>query len=141
MRLHECQDQVEGGSFYLGAPNGPAQVHLYYPESVEELTQIFSRFVGTLPCPHKWAFGNHQCRWGYRGAQDLQDLDAGFRKHHIPCDGLWLDIDYMDGFRVFTTSPIHSSNAAKVIADMREKGRRVVVILDPGVKDKPGFPL
>jgi len=25
-----------------------------------------------------------------------------FRKHKIPCDGLWLDIDYMDRFKVFT---------------------------------------
>lgn len=141
MRLHECQDQVEGGSFYLGAPNGPAQVHLFYAETVEELAQIFSRFVGTMPCPPRWAFGNHQCRWGYRGTQDLQELDAGFRKHSIPCDGLWLDIDYMDGFRVFTTSPNHFSDPARVIADMREKGRRVVAILDPGVKDEPGFPV
>jgi alpha-glucosidase len=139
MRLHHCQDAVAGGSFYLGAPDGVPSIQVFLGETVEDVAEQFSRFVGTMACPPVWAFGNHQCRWGYRGEADLLELDRGFREHAIPCDGLWLDIDYMDGFRVFTTSKEHLPTPQVTLQALRRKGRKVVAILDPGVKDEPGY--
>lgn len=30
-----------------------------------------------------------------------------FRDKHIPCDAIWMDIDFMDGFRLFTFDQVH----------------------------------
>lgn len=139
MRLHSSQDSVPGGAFYVGAQTGIPELWILVSDNVESLCTKLSRLVGTMPVPPVWALGNHQCRWGYRGSKDLLELDAGFREHHIPCDGLWLDIDYMDGFRVFTTSPEHFAKPAEVMQALRAKGRRVLAILDPGVKDEVGY--
>ena len=32
----------------------------------------------------------------------MEDVAQRHRDDDIPCDALWLDIEYMDGYRVFT---------------------------------------
>ncbi len=139
LRLHPSQDSVEGGSLYWGAMSGNCDMWFLLGDSVEFVCQQFSLMLGTMKCPEPWTLGNHQCRWGYRGIQDLQELDQGFLQSEIPCDGLWLDIDYMNGYRVFSLSPDFMPEAQKGLEALRNKGRRVVAILDPGVKEDPNF--
>ncbi|MFQ5412481.1 MAG: TIM-barrel domain-containing protein, partial [Phycisphaerae bacterium] len=66
-----------------------------------------SRLIGTLPMPPKWALGYHQCRYSYYPDSRVREIADGFRRRHIPCDVIWLDIDYMHGFRIFTFNPTH----------------------------------
>jgi alpha-glucosidase len=95
--------------------------------------------IGTTPLPPAWALGYHQCRWGYESAADLNDLDAKFCQHGIPADGLWLDIDYMDHYKVFTFAKKHFSNPGRAFTKLAKAGRKVVPIIDPGVKREPGY--
>ena len=73
------------------------------------------------------------------GTRDLQALDATFTEHEFPNDVLWLDIDYMEDFKVFTTSPAQFGDRAAELRALTDKGRRVVPILDPGVKVADGY--
>ncbi len=129
-------------SFYVGAPDGDAEVYIIVGPSLPELTRKLQQLVGTTPLPPLWALGHHQCRWGYAGPKDLQKLDREFTKNKIPTDGLWLDIDYMDRYKVFTFEPkLWGDDAAirKSLAALAKKDRRVIPILDPGVKVEPGY--
>ena len=129
-------------SFYVGAPDGEPDVYLIVGPDLPALTRKLQLLVGRTPVPPLWALGYHQCRWGYAGPRDLNWLDREFRRRRIPCDGLWLDIDYMDAYKVFTFSPKDWGSAASVrrsLAALRRRGRRVVAILDPGVKVEPGY--
>jgi alpha-glucosidase len=65
---------------------------------------------------------------------DLEALDLLFTEHAFPCDGLWLDIDYMRGYRVFTFEQNAFDEPQRQIRALRARGRHVVPILDPGVK-------
>jgi len=132
-------DRGEPGWLELGALDGSPSVYVIAGASLGELTERLQRLVGTTPRPPLWALGHHQCRWGYRGAADLVALDRAFDRHRIPCDGLWLDIDYMRGYRVFTLDPVHLPRPTECFAALERRGRRVVAILDPGVKREPGF--
>src|SRR4029079_14688947 len=58
--------------------------------------------TGKMALPPRWALGYHQCRWSYEPASRVLELATEFRRRQIPCDCVWLDIDYMDGFRCFT---------------------------------------
>lgn len=129
----------ERGWLSVGALDGAASVYIIVGPSLAELTRRLQRLVGTTPRPPLWGLGHHQCRWGYRGAADLRALDRAFDRHRIPCDGLWLDIDYMRGFRVFTLDPRHLPRPAETLSALGRRGRRVVAILDPGVKREPGY--
>lgn len=129
-------------SFYVGAPDGQPELYVIVGPSLAELTRKFQTLVGRVPRPPLWALGYHQCRWGYAGPADLWRLDRNFRKHGIPCDGLWLDIDYMESYKVFTFAKRHwdgRANTRRVLAALARRGRRVVPILDPGVGVERGY--
>lgn len=129
-------------SFYVGAPDGQPELYIIVGPSLAELTRKFQTLVGRVPLPPVWALGYHQCRWGYAGPEDLSWLDKNFRKHGIPCDALWLDIDYMESYKVFTfAEKLWGSrrNTQRVLAQLARRGRRVVPILDPGVGVEPGY--
>ncbi|KAH7576456.1 hypothetical protein JRO89_XS01G0069400 [Xanthoceras sorbifolium] len=61
-----------------------------------------SHAIGTVFMPPKWSLGYHQCRWSYDSAKKVLEIGRTFREKGIPCDVIWMDIDYMDGFRCFT---------------------------------------
>jgi len=129
----------ENRRIVLAAEDGVASLWILDGPSLPELTCKLQRLVGVAPRPPLWALGYHQCRWGYRGENDLNQLDQRMTQHDIPNDGLWLDIDYMNGFRVFTINPERfPSGVPATITKLALSGRRVVPILDPGVKLEPG---
>lgn len=120
--------------FYVGAPDGVPDLWFIAGPSLDELTRKLQKLCGVTPRPPLWALGHHQCRWGYRNGDDLDQLDREFRRHRIPCDALWLDIDHMRGYRVFTVDERHFPGLKRQIASLNRRGRHVVPILDPGVK-------
>jgi alpha-glucosidase len=124
----------------IGAECGKPDLWVIHGPSLKELTRKLQKLVGVTPVPPIWSLGYHQSRWGYAGHKDLMTLDHKFQEHQIPCDALWLDIDYMDGFRVFTVDKEHFPSGLRESADaLSHTRRKVVAILDPGVKKEVGY--
>ena len=124
----------------VGSEGGEPNLWIIYGPTLKELTRKLQKLVGVTPLPPAWALGYHQSRWGYGGHDDLLDLDQKFADYKIPCDSLWLDLDYMDEFRIFQTSDKAFPVGADITADkLSENGRRIVPILDPGVKFETGY--
>ncbi|HEX8351432.1 MAG TPA: TIM-barrel domain-containing protein [Pyrinomonadaceae bacterium] len=94
----------------------------------------YTGLTGRTPLPPLWALGNQQSRWSYYPEARVREVARGFRESRIPADVIYLDIDYMEGFRVFTWNRERFPDPAKMISDLREQGFRVVVIIDPGIK-------
>jgi alpha-glucosidase len=133
-------DQNAPPALWFGADQGVPAFYVIAGDSAAGVTQRLQRLVGTTPLPPLWSLGHHQSRWGYAGTRDLHALDAAFSQYQFPNDGLWLDIDYMDNYKVFTTSPEHFGPELKAdLAAVQANGRRVVPILDPGVKVEAGY--
>jgi len=129
----EVSENRSHSTLLLGAEQGQPNLYILCGPSLAELTRKLQKLVGVTPLPPAWALGYQQCRWGYESAEHLNDLDAKFRQHGIPADGLWLDIDYMDHYKVFTFAKKHFPNPAKAMAKLNKAGRKVVPIIDPGV--------
>jgi len=134
----QMETESRNGAIYLAAEKGQPNLYIIYGPSLAELTRKLQKLIGTTPLPPAWALGYHQCRWGYKSEADLLNLDRNFRKHAIPVDGLWLDIDYMDGYRVFTFADKHFPNPRRAAAKLKKLGRKIIPILDPGVKFEKG---
>lgn len=124
----------------MGSEGGEPNLWIIYAPSLKELTRKLQKLVGVTPLPPLWSLGYHQSRWGYGGHDDLMSLDAKFAEHKIPCDGLWLDLDYMDGYRIFKTSDqMFPTGAMDTAEELAKNGRRIVPIIDPGVKFESGY--
>ncbi|BAZ48304.1 glycoside hydrolase family protein [Nostoc sp. NIES-4103] len=109
---------------------------IYGPEPAKIL-QTYTQLTGRMPLPPRWALGYHQCRWSYESQDIVRKLAHEFRQRHIPCDVVHLDIDYMNGYRVFTWSPKRFAHPQELIKELQQDGFKVVTIVDPGVKYEP----
>lgn len=101
----------------------------------------FTRRAGRQALPPVWALGHHQSRWGYRSAKSVTSVARQLRERRIPTDAIHLDIDYMDGYRVFTWHPKRFPDPKGLMASLRQNGFRTVAIVDPGVKVDPEYPI
>lgn len=115
--------------------------YLLHAPTPLEVLERYGRLTGRTPMLPRWALGYHQCRYSYRSEQEVRAVARAFRDRAIPCDTLYFDIHYMDGFRVFTWDPRAFPNPAALVADLHADGFTTVAIVDPGVKaDDPGYP-
>ena len=87
-----------------------------------------------MPLPPIWALGNQQSRWSYFPESRVRTIAEEFRRNRIPADVIYLDVDYMDGYRVFTWDKKRFPNPKKLTDDLKAQGFRVVLIIDPGIK-------
>ena len=129
-------------TFGCGAGGGALTYYFFAGYGADALQTILARYTeltGRMPLPPRWALGNHQCRWSYYPDSWLRKLAHEFRARQIPLDALWLDIDYMDGYRDFTWHPQRFSDPRGLIDDLHSQGVRVVTIVDPGVKQDPNY--
>ncbi len=132
--------QETSSELILGSEGGEPNLWVLWGPSLRELTQKLQKLVGVTPVPPAWSLGYHQSRWGYGGHDDLMELDRQFSEHKLPCDSLWLDLDYMDGYRIFVTDKkMFPKGAAHTAEKLALTKRRIVPILDPGVKFDPGY--
>jgi alpha-glucosidase len=83
--------------------------------------------------------GYHQSRWGYKNEADIRQVAQGFQTHDLPLSAIHLDIDYMDGYRVFTVDRDRFPDLAQLAQDLAAQGIKTVTILDPGVKVDPKY--
>jgi len=104
-----------------------------------QLLERFTQLTGRAPLPPLWSLGYHQCRWGYKTSADVRQVAAGFQKNHMPISAIHLDIDYMDGYRVFSVNQEAFPNLGELASEMASQGIRLVTILDPGIKRDPGY--
>lgn len=103
------------------------------------LLERYAELTGRPPLPPRWALGFHQCRWGYRTEADVRAVADGFRDEGLPLSAVHLDIDYMDGYRVFTVDRGRFPDLAGLAADLLAGGTRTVAIVDPAVKADPAY--
>jgi len=55
-----------------------------------------------MPLPSKWAIGLSSVRYSYETEKEVREIVDTFKNKDIPLDAVYLDIHYMDGYRVFT---------------------------------------
>ena len=113
--------------------------YIFAGPEMPDILAAYTWLTGRTAPPPLWSLGYHQCRW-FRYTQDaVEALARRHREVDVPCDALWLDIEYMDGYRVFTWDTEAFPDVGGMLARLREQGFRVITIVDPGVKAEPGY--
>ncbi|MFW6035151.1 MAG: glycoside hydrolase family 31 protein [Halothermotrichaceae bacterium] len=125
--------------YYFGAEDGNLNYYFIYGPEVTDVVGGYTFLTGTTPLPQLWTLGYQQCRHSYDNKKWVKQIADNFRKKEIPCDALYLDIEYMDGYRVFTWDEDKFPDFTKTIDDFNKQGFKVVTIIDPGVKKDKGY--
>jgi alpha-glucosidase len=115
--------------------------YVFAGPSMKQVLEGYTFITGRISLPPLWALGHHQCRWHDYTADDVLRIGQQYRDRKIPCDVLWLDIEYMNGYRVFTWNSEKFPNLPDLLAEAKAQKLRLITIVDPGVKFEPGYPV
>jgi alpha-glucosidase len=114
-------------------------VYFFAGPTPADVLRQYSELSGRTPLPPRWALGHHQSRWSYESAAEVRRIARTLRERQHPCDALWLDIDYMEGFRNFTWNATTFAEPRALIEELRAQGLRLVTIIDPGTRLEEGY--
>jgi alpha-glucosidase len=116
------------------AQGGEMNYYFIYGPEMLKVVENYTELTGKPELPPLWTLGYHQCKWSYYPESQVREITEKFRELQIPCDAIYLDIDYMDGFRCFTWDKEKFPNFKQMIQDFKEDGFKTVVMIDPGIK-------
>ncbi|KAJ6308370.1 hypothetical protein OIU76_018034 [Salix suchowensis] len=119
-------------------PNGEA-LGVLADTTLRYVLKSLSHAIGTVFMPPKWSLGYQQCRWSYDSDERVREIARTFREKGIPCDVIWMDIDYMDGFRCFTFDQERFRDPQSLVKDLHDDGFKAIWMLDPGIKKEEGY--
>ncbi len=135
-----CTIDLRGGIRFEVEGPSPA-VTIIERATPREVIEALAALTGRMELPPLWALGYHQCRYSYFPDSRVREVAGEFRKRKIPCDVIWMDIDYMEGYRCFTFSKERFPNPRRLHADLHKKGFRAISMIDPGIKVDPLYPV
>jgi alpha-glucosidase len=127
--------------YRVGFAGGQYTEYIFAGPDMPAILTDYTWLTGRMSLPPIWSLGYHQCRWFDYSQDAVEAIGQRHRDHDIPCDSLWLDIEYMDGYRVFTWNTERFPDAPGMLQRLRDQGFRVITIIDPGVKYDPGYPV
>jgi len=106
---------------------------------IKDVVHRYANLTGTTPLPPMWALGHMLCRHSYYPDSEVLKIAKNARSKLIPLDVIWLDIHYMDDFKVFTWDKKLFPNLKGLTSKMHDMGIKVVSMINPGVKADPSY--
>jgi len=122
----------------FGAESGPIDYYIIYGPHPKQVLEGYALLTGTQPLPPRWALGFQQSRYSYMTAARVREIATNFRRRKIPADVIYMDIDYQDRNRPFTTNPKTFPNIKSLMGEMKAQGFHIVTIVDLHVAAAPG---
>jgi len=131
---------TDGKMYFFGAEGGFMNYYFFGASTVAGQIKDYTWLTGRMEMPPLWSLGYQQCRYSYMSQQQLLSVAARMRQDSIPCDVIYCDIDYMNGYRIFTWNPDTYANPKALTDSLKAKGMHLVTIIDPGIKiDSNGY--
>lgn len=124
---------------HFGAVDGEMDYYFFAGNSVRNIIEGYTWLTGRPKLPPLWSLGYQQCRYTYYPDKELLSVARTFRDKQFPCDVLYLDIHYMDNYKVFTWSPERYPNPKATADALKDMGFHLAVIVDPGLKVDSGY--
>ena len=118
---------------------GELNYYFFGASTIAGILRDYTWLTGRMSLPPYWSLGFQQCRWSYYPDTEVLDVARQFRARKIPCDLIYLDIDYMDAYKIFTWNPKGFANPKALISELKGMGFHVATIVDPGIKIEPGY--
>ncbi len=124
---------------WVSAGTGNMNYYFFGAQSIADIIKDYTWLTGRMEIPPLWSLGYQQCRYSYGSANEVLDIAGTFRKRHIPADVIYTDIDYMDGYKIFTWNKTTFPDPKAMIDTLKAMNFHLVSIVDPGIKVEKGY--
>ncbi|OHD36840.1 MAG: hypothetical protein A2Y29_03240 [Spirochaetes bacterium GWE2_31_10] len=118
----------------IGCAGGNSDLFILSGEKPDDIVTKYASMTGTMRLPPLWSLGYQQCKFSYYPESRVLEVAQQFRKRKIPADVIYLDIDFMDRYKVFTYNKTYFPDPKSLIAELHSMGFKVITIIDPGIK-------
>ncbi|MFN8671648.1 MAG: glycoside hydrolase family 31 protein [Candidatus Sericytochromatia bacterium] len=120
--------------YSFGVKNGELNYYFFYDNNISKIVEKYTELTGRSEMPPIWSLGYQQCRWSYFPDKNVLNIAKTFREKDIPLDVIYLDIDWMNDYRVFDWSKNNFPNPKKMLKELNDINVKTAIILDPAVK-------
>jgi alpha-glucosidase len=124
------QEVSLGEAITFTSDSKPFRVIVIERKNPQEVMKALGDLTGKMPLPPLWSLGFQQCRWSYYPDTRVKEIADTMRIKQIPCDVIWMDIHYMDGYRIFTFSPKDFPNPKETNDYLHKKGFKSVWMIE-----------
>lgn len=124
---------------YFSADDGEMDYYFIWHENIADILKSYTWLTGRMEMPPLWSLGYQQCRWSYSPDTEVLNIANTFREKKIPADVIYLDIDYMDAYKIFTWHPQNFPNPDLLVNKLEDLNFKTAVIVDPGIKVEEGY--
>ncbi|GAA3974561.1 glycoside hydrolase family 31 protein [Mucilaginibacter dorajii] len=124
---------------WFGADGGDMNYYFFGAQGVAKIIEDYTWLTGRMEMPPLWSLGYQQCRWSYMSAKEVLKIAKTFRKKKIPADVVYCDIDYMEGFKIFTWNKKTFADPKGMMDELKAMNFHLVTIVDPGIKIEEGY--
>lgn len=135
----DVNNSDDGSSVYWMAETGSLDLFVILGPKPADVVRQYTVLTGTAHLPQLWTLGYHQSRYSYETQEDARGVIENFVNNNIPLDGLWLDIDYTDGYKYFTWNPSTYSDPKTLLDYIDSVNKKLVTIIDPHIKVETGY--
>ena len=124
--------------YTFGALDGPVDYYVIYGPEPKQVISAWAWLTGVTPLPPLWALGFQQSRYTYFPEAQLREVADRLRADRIPCDVLWLDIDFQHKNWPFTVNTEAYPDFSGLVKNLAQENFKLVVITDLHIAKQPG---
>ncbi len=139
---HKCTFNIgayKADLMFIGSECGRLDYYIILGETPRDVVREYTRLVGRPALVRLKMLGNQQSRWSYGSQDEVEKIADGYAENGLPLDYIHLDIDYMDGYRVYTVDKTRFPDLRMLSEKLEKRGVELVAIIDPGVKSDDGY--
>jgi alpha-glucosidase (family GH31 glycosyl hydrolase) len=103
--------------------------------SAKDIIAEYHNFIGKPKLVPFWAMGFHASGNGWHSLDKVRDVVANYSNTSTPLESVWLNGDYMDGFKDFSLND-NFKDLKVYTKQLHDNGQKVVVTLLGGLANE-----
>jgi alpha-glucosidase len=122
------------GKVKIKVPEESFEFYILEGPTIEKVLERYAELTGKPFLPPIWAFGYMISRYSYFPQERIIELLDLMQREGFNVTGVFLDIDYMDSFKLFTWNRERFPDPRRFIDEVHSRGVRVITIVDHSVR-------
>ena len=116
------------------------EVFIFKSSSIKDVVRSFIELTGKPFLPPYWSIGHAISRYTYYPASSVLEIIEKYQKF-VPVEAVYLDIHYMDRYKLFTWDPAKFGNGREFVEKVHDRGTKIIPIIDPSIKSDQSYSL